>query len=55
MQTSRPTTGVISIIIVGTISEFATIAKFVNIDTEAAQKNLCTLATMVHLRSFSRV
>ena len=48
MLTSGPAVGVISFIIVGTISEFATIAKFVIIDTKVAQKNLCMLATMVH-------
>lgn len=49
MQTSGPTIGVISTIIVETISEFATITKFVIIDTKVAQKNLCMLATMLHL------
>jgi len=55
MQTSGPAIGVISIIIVGTISEFATIAKFVIIDTKVAQKNLRMLASIVHVRSFYRV
>jgi hypothetical protein len=49
MQTSGSAIGVISIITVGTISEFATIAKFAIVDTKVAQNNLCMLATMVHL------
>ena len=38
MQTSGPAIGVISIIIVGTISEFATITKLVIIDTKSCSE-----------------